>query len=166
MSNTSMDEVVMMAVKVMRVRRNNIMLGIICWNPSRLGAASQTYSNVKKRELCRTAMTCHFAQDVIYVHGVVSSRGHKRLKNPRECGACAYEHQRSNLAMGSIWYFSGVLRERDDVRRGWEPASVVLVWLSRLLAKTRVGLSTFFSDQMRLRVRSVLFDSFPVQFLE
>ena len=48
-----------------------------------------------------------------------------------------------------------------------EPASEVLVWLPRLMAKARVWLEhSFFSDQLRLRVRSVLIDSFPVQFLE
>ena len=47
-----------------------------------------------------------------------------------------------------------------------EPASEVLVWLPRLMAWERVWLEhSFFSEQMKLQVRSVLIDSFPEQFL-
>ena len=65
----------------MRVRRNTT-LGTVClglFSPLQ-GSSPEIRQCLKEEELCKTALTCHFAlDDYLCVHGVVTNRGGRPL---------------------------------------------------------------------------------------
>ena len=71
MSNTSMDDVPppcddgSESDPSEEEQHSDIVLGTIWWNSSLSRAAAQDC--LKEEEFCKTALACHFAQDVIYM---------------------------------------------------------------------------------------------------